>query len=416
MTNLEELLVRLGLDGSKLDQGLRTASSGLKEFGAHASEHMDKAATSGRALHKILDSISDISPGVGLAITAAFSGPMAALELFKLGLGAIKQHYEDIAKAAAEARANAEALRAAQGDFRDVSRGVRGEAADIARSQGYAVTPEQQAGLDARAQNEVDIKVAEENLKQAKAREDKILKERPGTPAGFRSQQENYKVAAAEVAYLDRVLDQLKDTKLELAKADKDAADASEVFEKRAQDEADKTIEKKKKQAEADKEFERIASENADKAIAKKEKEAEVEYQLTSLQKERAQTLSSPYTPGLSELAKTNTPYGQLARLIELRTGQAKAASGYASPEEFAALQSGASANTAQLRSDLAAAGGNPLAVKAAFARSAQSLRGMLGEHGNDPQIQHLQKIDDSMAELTRRAKEEGLVVTPADK
>lgn len=80
----EEILLRLRMDSSTLSQDAATAGEKVKTFSetvAHAFEH---AGSPGRAIHKMLEQIKDISPLAGVALEAAFT-PVGAL---MLGVGA----------------------------------------------------------------------------------------------------------------------------------------------------------------------------------------------------------------------------------------------------------------------------------------------------------------------------------------
>ena len=92
----------MGIDLNPFSAAITKAKAGMKDFAEHSSEHMDRAATSGRALHGVLNEIGKISPGLSLGLTAAFSGRLAALELFRMGLEAIRDHFAEAKKAAGE--------------------------------------------------------------------------------------------------------------------------------------------------------------------------------------------------------------------------------------------------------------------------------------------------------------------------
>lgn len=422
--NLEEILIKLGLNGSELDQGLRKAGAGLKEFGAKASEHMDKAATSGRALHGVLEGIGKISPGLALGLTAVFSGPLAALELLKMGLEAIKSHYEKIKEAAAEAAAEARKVADSTISHEDRERSAKTSLRERKRELGYE--PSQEEAERLKAIQDAENRVAQQKALTEVAKEHEAAAVKAGDKVGEYKAHNAWEELNDD---LNKYRDQLDGLKEDY----KDQADAAKEFERLAEENATKGIERKKKEREEDEALAKFEDDWADHAYKVKRELAEKTLQLKELE-------NAPYTPSTSDLAKQNGPYGELARLINQREGQAKAASGYASPQERADLQQGVQANTAQLNSDLAAAGGDPLARREAYKKSDEGqdvadaydvpdwkkggklvrnthhikgLRELQGKHASDPHLKALEEARNSLRELESLAKSSGIPVAP---
>lgn len=99
----EELKFTVGMDANSFNSSLQTIGTKVKEFGEKTSEHMDRAATSARGIHKVLGAIGEISPLVEGALTAAFSLPMLALMALVAGIKLIKDRFEESKKAAEQA-------------------------------------------------------------------------------------------------------------------------------------------------------------------------------------------------------------------------------------------------------------------------------------------------------------------------
>lgn len=312
----------MGMDTEPFSRAITKARAEMANFAEHTSEHFDRAATSGRALHGILEKIGAISPALGIGIAAAFSGPLAALELFRMGLEKIKDHYANIAKEAKEAAEADKRLRESRGDTREGERDIRKTIAER-EIEGQPVSQADRDRLDAMDKNKRDIAQKTEELKQAEALQQKFLEARrgAGTASAFREAETQFQIQSAAVRDLDVQLNHLKETKLDL-----------ELEDKRAQKETKDRVEAENKQAE---ESERLFERNADRKIAARKKEAEIidylndvedkaasesarrQEELDQLSKRKRDQINSPFTVPISELAKSRGPFSGLASAIQ---------------------------------------------------------------------------------------------------
>jgi hypothetical protein len=100
----EEAVIRMGLDASPIDKGLRTVGQKLTQFGDGVKEVAHKAH---RDWHKALEAIKDESPALGLALKAALSPIGAALSagvmLFTFVHSKLEEFNKDLDRQAEEA-------------------------------------------------------------------------------------------------------------------------------------------------------------------------------------------------------------------------------------------------------------------------------------------------------------------------
>jgi hypothetical protein len=113
----EEAKIRIGLDSSKFEEGLRKTDSTLKQFGEKAAggfkavkESLEKVHG---AFHKVVDGIKEQSPALAAAIKIAFSPIsgtlLASISVFKAVHGALDEmhrRYDSFGEAAAKTTGN----------------------------------------------------------------------------------------------------------------------------------------------------------------------------------------------------------------------------------------------------------------------------------------------------------------------
>jgi len=57
MAEEQQVLVRLGMDGSSFSQGLRSGLAGLNQFGQEGERSFLHVGSAGRAFHKVLEQV-----------------------------------------------------------------------------------------------------------------------------------------------------------------------------------------------------------------------------------------------------------------------------------------------------------------------------------------------------------------------
>jgi preprotein translocase subunit SecD len=120
----------------------------------------------------------------------------------------------------------------------------------------------------------------------------------------------------------------------------------------------------------------------------------------------------APFTPGLGELASYRGPYGFLAREVLAGRDRAKQESGFADPEEMAALRSEYGTISRDFGTDYRSATTHA-ARRKAFQRYSERVQGLLTGHVS-PEMQ-LEQIHLELKQLNDQARKEGLVVRGPD-
>ena len=98
----EEMSAKLGLDGTVFERNIRKTKMELEEFANTGHAKFVHVGSGARQFHHILQEITSASPALGLALTSAFSLPVAALTGLVLLLKHVKDSAEEIKKAMAE--------------------------------------------------------------------------------------------------------------------------------------------------------------------------------------------------------------------------------------------------------------------------------------------------------------------------
>jgi len=109
----EELIIRMGLDSSKLATDLRIAQRQIEQASDAANNRafhglqsgFIEAGSAGRAFHGVLEKITDASPAAGVALKLAIDPVVGALSLAGLGVSFLIKKFDEAKKAAAESAA-----------------------------------------------------------------------------------------------------------------------------------------------------------------------------------------------------------------------------------------------------------------------------------------------------------------------
>jgi hypothetical protein len=308
--NGDHVGVSMGIDLNPFSQAITKAKAEMKQFAEHSSEHMDRAVMSGRMLHRVLNQIGEVSPGLGLALAGAFSLPMLGVELLMMGLEKLKEHFAENKKAAEEYRnAIAEVIKVQNEAFIESKTGG-GSAAEFAVAQ--------------------EIKEAEkkmDTMRKRMAEAQQATEKAKANVAAGAVGIDNPMLRSIAVAQLSHELEMAISREAELKKKlDEEIADQiarknylreNAEFEKKAQDEAEKTLENKKKQVEVEKQLDELDKQrhrNLEKLI---ETQAKAGRDAIDLQAKMAERQMAPFRPSMSELAGARGANGDLARRIQ---------------------------------------------------------------------------------------------------
>lgn len=353
----------MGMDAAGFDSALRNAKESIREFGEHASEHMDRAAMSGRMLHRIIEKISTVSPIAGAAIVGAFSLPMLALEGLMLGLESLKEHFKEVKE-----KADAASLAINKAFTGSVT-----EPFDVARSAGKTRAERERSGIAVSDQEFENLKQIEEQRNRLKDAEEKEARARKNFETNTDVQQRDFKKMVWDLA-LDtlhteqNMLDALEN-------GDKDRLEANRKLD-RMQEEA------QRRKQEANRKDAEFMEWYYDKNVA-----------IDKLERERTRVINAPFTSNLGEMAGFNTPYGRLAKELLNAQLQTRIAGSMAGPGEAAGIDNQVSSLRASLRPEAArawAAGDRNawIAVNRKYAEGLQAIMG--GQMPPNPQLESI--------------------------
>lgn len=95
---LEEILVKVGLDGSSLSQGVRKLKTELGDLSQHGHAGFVHMGNEGREFHKLIERITTASPLAGAALRGVFTPVVGLITLAAMALEAYNKRLEETRK------------------------------------------------------------------------------------------------------------------------------------------------------------------------------------------------------------------------------------------------------------------------------------------------------------------------------
>src|SRR5690348_9725609 len=105
----EEVLVKLNMDASQLDEQTKRSLSNLAEGAKEHHKWWQHAGSSGREYHKILQQIGEMSPGLEAGVKLFINPLVGGLAAAGLGIGYLIERFKAWKEAAREAAEAAKA-------------------------------------------------------------------------------------------------------------------------------------------------------------------------------------------------------------------------------------------------------------------------------------------------------------------
>lgn len=101
-TILEDLRIRLGVDGSQVDPEMQKFENRVKQGAEQGGRWFEHIGSKARAFHKVLEQLSEASPVFGTALKFALDPAVATIGLLATGIGLARREIERYNQAAHE--------------------------------------------------------------------------------------------------------------------------------------------------------------------------------------------------------------------------------------------------------------------------------------------------------------------------
>jgi len=462
---VEELLFKMGIDSSGLEQGLRKAKVQLAGFKEESEKTFLHAGSAARAFHKNLEALNEAVPGLGTALQFALNPVTGILAGIALGFGYAKKKLEEYNQELDKtAEKNAKPIFGQ--DQVDKLKGKQRELIDDQKewqrqltegdpikkltdsinqqttatgklAQTAKVLPElyKDYGQALKDANEAAVKHTKlqeglakgpANLAEAQRQLDDLRKRGPEKPEVQLNGPTFGPASGQYYVEQQRKVEEERQTKVQqynrsiqvaidnVNKARQAIADHEDEERKTSKE----LSEYRKKTEKAREAIESVAGEQKKLAETTKNAQALYDLKIGQLLQKQTEEREAPYKSGsLSELGQYNTPYGQIAREIGLARNASKFLGAQMSPQDMAQVQQQILGVQGEARADLAAAGNDPQKRASAISKYGRSLEDILTGKGVNPEARHLESIQNEIKDFNARSKlgSEGLVIRGPD-